>query len=69
MNYKIKNIYCFLCDEAKLLDLRDWKKYTSHCKSHHNVDVKDISKIKIKGKFQSILVKSDDGNPHALISI
>ena len=49
MNYKIKNIYCFLCDEVKLLDLRDWKKYTSHCKSHHNVDVKDISKIKIKG--------------------
>ncbi len=69
MNYKIKKIYCLLCKEIELFEGIDWKKYILHGKNHHNVKIKDISKIKLNGDFQSILVKSDDGNPHALIAI
>ena len=45
MNYKIKKIYCLLCDDFKHLEEVDWKEYIDHGKSHHNVIIKDISKI------------------------
>jgi len=47
MNYKIKKIYCLLCDDFKHLEEVDWKEYIDHGKSHHNVTIKDISKINI----------------------
>ena len=69
MNYKIKKIYCLLCDDFKHLEEVDWKEYIDHGKSHHNVKIKDISKIKLEGNFQSFLFKSDDGSPYALVGI
>ena len=68
MNYKIKKFTAYYVMILNILKKLTGK-YIDHGKSHHNVIIKDISKIKLEGNFQSFVFKSDDGSPYALVGI